>query len=501
MRKRKTRKGFLYRLRVSFLLIVPVVLLVLLGIQPVERENIRRGIRMTIEDDFRESVDSALALIQFSDVIVEEPTVPAATEETTVQESLIIQEPEPVAAATQPSEEPTEPQATEEMPEQETVAALAEQTEKEETVVSKMDGSIKQRTIITTGKVPVSQTVPEETAEPETEPETEPITEPETEPITEPETEPPVFQKHYRINDAMAAAPMPDPSLYGEAATAAEMAAILEAAEPVLEGQDLLFNTELELMRDSDIHYYLDETIFAVVWKQKIHGAVFTFAEVKLMDATQFRRYLSGGQFGSGKLTLTSEMSRSVNAVVGCSADYYAYRYEGLTVVDGIVEKCKPGVPANCFIDDNGDLLLEPDMVFNTIEEAQAYVDEHHVNFSLSFGPVLVKDGEPCCPRDYRMGEVYGNFPRAAICQMDKLHYLFVVSNKENYAANMLTMHQFAVHIAETGCVQAYALDGGQTATVVMDNVVRNHVNYGSERPVSDIIYFATAKPMEEGNT
>ena len=49
--------------------------------------------------------------------------------------------------------------------------------------------------------------------------------------------------------------------------------------------------------------------------------------------------------------------------------------------------------------------------------------------------------------------------------------------------------------MAETGCDQAYALDGGQTTTIVLNNEVFNHVNYGSERKISDIIYFATAVP------
>ena len=31
-----------------------------------------------------------------------------------------------------------------------------------------------------------------------------------------------------------------------------------------------------------------------------------------------------------------------------------------------------------------------------------------------------------------------------------------------------------------------------------MDNEVINQVNYGSQRRISDIIYFATAKPKEE---
>ena len=268
----------------------------------------------------------------------------------------------------------------------------------------------------------------------------------------------------------------------------------------MLEGQKLLFTTEVVPYRDSKVYYYLDETIFSVVWKEKIDGSVFTFAEVKVMDASQFRRYLSGGAFGSGKLNLTSEMSKSVNAVVGCSADFYAYRQDGITVVDGVVEKVKPGVPDNCFVDYDGNLILEQNRSFSGKEEVQEYVDENNISFSISFGPALVKDGEFCCTREYRLGQVYYNYPRAAICQMDKLHYLYVVSNAEDFAPNMLPMMQFANRVAETGCIQAYAVDGGQTSTVVMNNEVRNHVNYGSERPISDIIYFATAKPAEEGN-
>ena len=41
----------------------------------------------------------------------------------------------------------------------------------------------------------------------------------------------------------------------------------------------------------------------------------------------------------------------------------------------------------------------------------------------------------------------------------------------------------------------AYALDGGQTATIVTGNERMNDVDYGGERDISDIIYFATAIP------
>ncbi len=547
----------------ALLLLLTLVLVLALALQPMEQANDRRGTRLSVTDAYRSGISGRLDLITLSDVaeqpaapqsgedalllpeqetqppaailettsqpasepepaVTEEtsvPTEPEQTEpmptepETTEPETTVTEPTEPETTETEPTEpettetEPTEPETTETEPtepettepeaietettepestEPEQTEELLTEPEQAETVEVKSEPSESETTVPET-------TVPETTVPETTVPE---ATVPET---TEPEpTEPP--KKHYRIPETALAAPLPNPDCYGEADTPAEMAQVLERAAEVLEGQQLFFSTEVELLPDSKIYYYLDETIFSVVWKQKLDNAVFTFAETKVMDPTQFRRYLSGGQFGSGKLALTSEMSRSVNAVVGCSADFYAYRYEGVAVVDGVVEKCRNGVKDSCFVDYNGDLILVPDRLFSGKEELQEFVDENNIQFSLSFGPVIVKDGEFCCPREYRLGEVYGKFPRAAICQMDRLHYLYIASNKELVAPAMLPMMQFAQRVAETGCFQAYALDGGQTTTVVMNNEVRNHVNYGSERPISDIIYFATAKPTEEGN-
>ena len=41
----------------------------------------------------------------------------------------------------------------------------------------------------------------------------------------------------------------------------------------------------------------------------------------------------------------------------------------------------------------------------------------------------------------------------------------------------------------------AYTLDGGQTATITINDQLVNQVSYGSQRRISDIIYFATALP------
>lgn len=302
-------------------------------------------------------------------------------------------------------------------------------------------------------------------------------------------------KKVYTISESALAAPLPDQTCYGEVEDPKELQPLLERAEEILEGQKLLFSTDVEILEGSTVHYYMDDTILAIIWKQSIQRAVFTFSEIKVLHPSQFRRYLSGGEFGSGTLARTTEMSASVNAVVACSADYYAYRRPGMTVTEGTVHKYVNGVKDACFINRDGDLILERGLTFEGIEEAQKYVDEHDINFSLSFGPILVQDGEYACPRSYSLGEITTGYPRAAICQMDKLHYLFVVSNMEPHNYYQMTMEEFAQQIQTTGCRSAYALDGGQTATVAMNNTLINQVNYGSQRMISDIIYFATAKP------
>ena len=53
----------------------------------------------------------------------------------------------------------------------------------------------------------------------------------------------------------------------------------------------------------------------------------------------------------------------------------------------------------------------------------------------------------------------------------------------------------FNDYVAATGCDMAYTLDGGQTATIAMNHQHINPVQYGSQRRISDIFYFATAIP------
>ena len=305
--------------------------------------------------------------------------------------------------------------------------------------------------------------------------------------------------KEYWLNDSDLVAPAPRRECYGEASDPAMLADTLAAAEPLLDGQSTLFTVETPIKQDTTVKYYRDDTILAITWKQVIDGGVYTFSEVKIAHPSQFRRFMAGGEYGTGALYTATEMAKSVNAISASSADYYTYRPYGITVNNGITYRLdSDGILDTCFIDDRGDLLMVPRGQLVSREDVEGYVAEHHVRFSLAFGPIIIQNGTECTPRGYIIGEINKNLTRAALCQLGELHYVVVTVNMEPYAVNMPTLKQFATNLWEMGIPNAYSLDGGQTATIVMDNTLINSVDYGDQRDISDIIYFATALPEVE---
>ena len=289
-------------------------------------------------------------------------------------------------------------------------------------------------------------------------------------------------------------APKPDADAFAEA-EAGELDFLQRKASKLLDGQKLYFSPQVQTSPGTKVRYYLDDTILAITWKQVLDGGTYTFSEVKIAHPSQFRRFLAGGEFGSDKLYITTEMASSVNAVVASSGDFYSYRQAGTLVYDGKVRRINNGLVDTCYIDENGDLHFTGR--FEQMDEAQAqdYVDENHILFSLAFGPVLIREGEVVTPPGYVVGEINDLYPRSALCQLGKLHYLLAVVNAEGDGQSVPTIHRFARNLRDSGIQTAYALDGGQTAVIAMNGELINAVLFGYQRKISDIIYFATAIP------
>ena len=304
------------------------------------------------------------------------------------------------------------------------------------------------------------------------------------------------IEKVYWLSDEDLVAPQPDLAAFGTADTLEEMKPILEQAEDLMEGQTLHFGEGIPLMAGEPIRYYLDETIFAVTWKEEYNSTVYTFAEVKIADPSQLRRFLAGGEYGSEKQFITTEMSESVNAVVASSGDFYRFRSQGIIVYNGVVQRVDTYKVDTCMIDDKGNMHFVRAGQILDKAAAQAYVDENNIRFSLAFGPILIENGKRCEPDDYYLGEVKDFFPRSALCQLGDCHYMLAIGSEQGDYKYNPTIHMFAEYLAKKGVIErAYALDGGQTAVIAMNHELVNSVFYGYQREISDIIYFATAVP------
>ena len=193
------------------------------------------------------------------------------------------------------------------------------------------------------------------------------------------------------------------------------------------------------------------------------------------------------------------------------NADYYLFRDFGMVAYNRELFRFNTGGydanynKYNCvdtlFVTAGGDFLYKRLGEQNTWDSIQQFIWDNDVVFSVAFGPVLVENGQALPCDWYPVGEVNSGYSRAGIGQVDKLHYLYLSLNHSNEKEARWTVSTFAQHFAEQGVQTAYCLDGGQTGEVVFRGEPYNYIDFGSERLVSDILYFATALPEEGGMT
>lgn len=309
------------------------------------------------------------------------------------------------------------------------------------------------------------------------------------------------IKKIYTIPESDLVAPKPDQSKFGSTTDPAVVQAVVDSAAELLEGQELIWNPDIVLMEGSEIEYYCDETILVIAWKEAINNSACSFVEVKIAHGSQLRRALSDNTYGSSVYMYPTQMAQNANAVVAINGDFYGHRSCGITVYQRQLYRFNPRSLESCFFTASGDMIFTHVGELNTEDEVKKFVQDNDIVFSISFGPILVENGEKKTTNTYLVGEVDIQYSRAAIGQVDKLHYLLMSINEEGVYKNRVTINQAADLIYAKGVPNAYALDGGQTATIVMNGETFNRPDWGNERIMTDIIYFATAIPGEEASS
>ena len=310
-------------------------------------------------------------------------------------------------------------------------------------------------------------------------------------------------QKHYVIDFEQTVGPEPDRSRFGVTTDPMEVQRVVDQAEALLEGQTMAWNPGIVIFPGSEIHYYFDDTILAIVWREERNGSCCTFAEIKVQDASQFRRKLVTDSFNPPTYLWeeATPLSTEINAVVATGGDLYAFRNHGIISYGGQLFRVRPNAVDSCYITRSGDMLFSYRFQLSDWAAAQQFIDDNDVMFSLAFGPVLIENGVVNYVYDYPIGEIWDEYARSAMGQIDSLHYLMLVMNLDDSLGAYRNARLDEVRDAmwEKGCQQAYALDGGQTAAVLINNDRITQVTpYGWERIYSDMLYFATALTPEE---
>ena len=280
-----------------------------------------------------------------------------------------------------------------------------------------------------------------------------------------------------------------DPHLIAEA---------IAGSEHLIKGADLVFDPDVTFATGQRIYYYADDSIFAIVWKEYCNNCYCNFAEVFISDPSQLKRKIAGDTYGYATQLYASSMAAQANAVVAMNGDFYKFRPLGICVYDRVVYRCEAASLDTCFFDTQGNMIFSYAGELTDKDEAQRFVDENDILFSLAFGPVLIDNGVPKENLNYRIGETMQRYSRSAIGQLGENHYLLMTIGHVYPYKECCTLKGAQDIMLLKGCVNAYTLDGGQTAELIWRDRPYSYVDWGVERTISDIIYFATAVPEDE---
>jgi hypothetical protein len=313
----------------------------------------------------------------------------------------------------------------------------------------------------------------------------------------------PYLPLHYTIEENALCGPVPKEENFIVTDDPAVISALLERpeAKALIGDETLLWNPELTLIPGSLLRCYLDESILCIVWQEEEARAVGTFSEIFIADGSQLRRKISHDEPWSFWFDRTSTFARKANAVLAVGGDFYYHsRKCGVSVYQREIIRFQPDNADTCFITADGDLLFRYLGDDTSYEDTEQFLRDNDVVFSLAFGPILIDDGVDVTPEDYLWGEVKDYYARSALGLLGRHHYLTMNINcgrRGTEYDHLPSLRNAADAMVRRGCWKAYTLDGGQTATTAFHYELINPVQFGKEKEISDVIYFATAVPEE----
>ena len=261
----------------------------------------------------------------------------------------------------------------------------------------------------------------------------------------------------------------------------------------------------------SDLSIYEDPTIrveYHRVNGGKTWGVVYYFADIVIKDPTQMRTAFATGSktFKPNYKKIVRGISTKLNAVMAINGDFFA-GFSGNAFVLRQGDIYRDTVEPNfdvLLVDEDGDFhVITADQDLASVDKTQ--MDGKKVINAFQFGPALVIDGVPVddeplldrarSPRDAQPDMAN---QRMGIMQLGKLHYMVLTC--AHYGLTLPRFRDLAMYVSNYQASTVYTLDGGNSAQMVFLGRKKNNTDAvpdpekEGERPVKDIIYFASAR-------
>lgn len=240
---------------------------------------------------------------------------------------------------------------------------------------------------------------------------------------------------------------------------------------------------------------YEDESLRVEITEDRVDTTRVVIARVRIADPSQLRT-APAYAFDRDQTAMMTAIAQRVNAVLAINGDYYSYQSTrgGYMIRQGEKYIDKPIKGRDVLIiDGNGDFTIEHEITEETLRKYDA---RGGIVNSFNFGPGLIVDGEMTDSFGGAYNSAKMKAARSCIAQVRRgeMEYLCIVTESSDDSADGgLTLRQFAEYVATLGVENAYNLDGGNSAALIYLGEKITSVDDRDHRPLSDIIYFASA--------
>lgn len=226
---------------------------------------------------------------------------------------------------------------------------------------------------------------------------------------------------------------------------------------------------------------YQSKNVNITVTKVQENGVTYFVQDIYIRYIECFRTALAKDKFGQGLTDTVLNMATANNAICAMNGDYYgSYPKEGVVIRNGHFYMSNPDGEV-CVLFYNGEMKTYSKSEFDadTVIAQGAYQ-------AWCFGPALLENGKAITETD---SDVKRANPRSGIGYYEPGHYCFItVDGRQEGYSKGLSLFDYAKVFEELGCVEAYNLDGGQTAVMTFGDKVVNQPYNGGRRS-SDILF------------